>query len=174
MQCNRLIALRLSIVQILVRKCRAQAQRAPTPAPTGVLPCCGASDAAERKVLALWIRHRLHPALLTVPRALAPCSIFITHLRGDHCFGLATTLRLIDAAQVQAAAASAAKATAAETGASTSAEQFSDGATRGSSSRQGNSNRGRSLGQGLPVVPEVRVCGPPGLAQLVRVSCVCV
>ena len=74
--------------------------------------------------------------------------IFVTHLHGDHCFGLPTTLMMIDSAKAERWEVSAAAAT---------------------SGTQPDGGPSSSAGK-CPSRPTTYVYGPPGLGELLRVS----
>ncbi|KAG1659228.1 hypothetical protein FOA52_008997 [Chlamydomonas sp. UWO 241] len=92
-------------------------------------------------------------------------AIYVTHLHGDHCFGIATTLGLIDAAKAAVADAAAAAA-------STSPPAAASSPHADSSARSSSVGGGGAGAAAVGELPVTHVCGPPGLAELLRVSLV--
>lgn len=95
-----------------------------------------------------WPHPPTCPLLLPFPQQVE--AIFVTHLHGDHCFGLASMLASLCAAR--AAASAAAAANAANTANGTSSSASSSIVSEASSFSGG----------------ELRVYGPPGLGELLR------
>uniref|UniRef100_A0A7S3RAJ1 Metallo-beta-lactamase domain-containing protein n=1 Tax=Dunaliella tertiolecta TaxID=3047 RepID=A0A7S3RAJ1_DUNTE len=93
-------------------------------------------------------------------------SIFITHMHGDHCYGLGTTLLAIDEAKAAAQAAQNREASGSSSSSNSESERASSH-SRASSSRRGDAGGAAQHSAGQPE-PVIYVYGPPGLAELLR------